>query len=294
MKTIVCFGEVLWDVFPTGEKLGGAPFNVCQRLSSLGNKAIMVSAIGRDILGDRITNYFDSKQLDKSFIQLSDEFETGKVMVSLDEHGSPSYEIVQPVAWDYIAFRPEVETLISESDAFVFGSLACRNSVSKDSLLKMIPLSSFTVFDLNLRQPYYTMELISHLLGQVELAKFNDEEVILVAEHFSNDNHSVDSAIEYVLDHFQLSKICVTLGSKGALYIEDGIRYQHPGFPAKVVDTVGAGDSFLAGFVHKLLQGESPEKALEFACAIGSMVASSAGANPDLDAAKLQEMLSKD
>ena len=153
MKQVVCFGEVLWDLFPDEKKLGGALLNVALRMKSWGIYSQLISSVGNDALGQEIISRIKEQGLDTEYIQISEEFDTGIVTVTLDQHGSASYEIKHPVSWDKIELQPKHKKLVSTCDAFVFGSLVARDSVSKNCLLDLLKIAACTVFDVNLRAP---------------------------------------------------------------------------------------------------------------------------------------------
>jgi len=293
MNTFACFGEVLWDVFPDHEKIGGAPLNVALRLNSFGSeKVAMISAVGNDVLGDQLISYLNENQLTTEYIQIHNEHQTGKVNVTLDNKGSASYEIKYPVSWDYIELNDENVKLAKQSKVFIYGSLICRNSVSKQTLFKLLDQANFKVFDVNLRAPFYSIELLSELMGKANFVKFNDEELELIAENLNPGHTSIEENVKFIAQKFDVSHICVTRGGKGAVLYIDGQFYYNSGYPVKVKDTVGAGDSFLASLVYKITTKSHPQDAINFACAVGALVAASEGANPKISDTDIKKMIS--
>lgn len=290
MKKIYCFGEVLWDVFPTHKKIGGAPLNVAVRLRSFGNEVAVISKIGEDEDGEGILNFLKEKEVSVAHIQRDASYKTGSVSVSLNDEGSASYTIDFPRAWDYIDAKATLVDTIQDSDAFIFGSLAARNEHTKSSLLKLLEQSKFRVFDVNLRAPHYTPELLEELMMVSDFIKFNDEEVVEIAEYMGSEFKGIEENMKYISAKTNTSKICVTRGGDGAILLFDGVFYEHQGYPAKVVNTVGAGDSFLATLIHYILEGKSPDEAIDYACAVGSLVAESAGANPELSMEEIDRL----
>ena len=292
MKKAVCFGEVLWDVFPEEKKAGGAPMNVAFRLQSFGYDVEMISKIGNDELGSELFEIIAGK-IPTDFLQKDENIATGIVAVTLDESRNASYEIVFPSAWDFIEWNLEMEKLVSESDVFVFGSLVCRNSVSKTTLQQLLSKSKFSVFDVNLRQPHYNLDEVLELMKQSTLVKMNDEELIIISKHLGFKTNDFQENI------FQLSKktgvetFCITCGKDGAIFWDNGKFYQHPGFEVTVEDTVGAGYNFFAALIHQVFKQESPEKILEFACAVGSLVASKKGPTPEIDDLEIENFILK-
>ena len=282
MKNFTCFGEVLWDVFPNHKKIGGAPLNVALRLKSFGNDVNIISSVGKDDLGNKLINFLNENNLDSIFIQTDDLLQTGKVSVTLDSNGSASYEINQPVAWDNIQLNNQIIEYVAKSDVFVFGSLVCRNLVSKQTLFELLKVANFKVFDVNLREPFYTFELLTELMQKADFIKFNDEELELISEELNSGYSTIEENMSFISEKFNASHICVTRGSKGAVLLINKSFYFNEGYIIKVKDTVGAGDSFLASLLHKIINNFNPQEAINYACAVGSLVASSEGANPKL------------
>ena len=281
-KSFVCFGEVLFDIFPSLIKIGGAPLNVAVRLAALGNYSSVISRIGSDKLGKEIVNYLKINNVNASCLQIDEELKTGQVLVNLDEKGSATYTINYPSAWDKIEVTHENEQLVSSSDAIVFGSLICRDERSQHTLLQLLQLARFRVFDVNLRQPFYEIKILNKLMQIADFIKFNEEEIFEICELNGESKLSLKECIVYISKFTNTSQICVTRGSNGAvLYINEQF-YEHQGYSIKVADTVGAGDSFLAGLLHQLLQNTEPNEALEFSCALGALVAGENGANPSI------------
>lgn len=290
-KNIICFGEVLWDVFPEGEKIGGAPLNVALRLNSLGILTNIVSKVGKDSLGKRLTDYLQEQGLSTSYLQEDHTFETGKVLVSLDATGSASYEIAQPVAWDNISCTPSLEKVVEDSNVFLYGSLIARELVARESLMKLLKKASFKVFDVNLRAPHYTQSLIEELMQEADFIKFNDEELLEISTAMGCKDTTLEGQLRFIADQTQTPQICVTKGGDGALLLLDDCIYNQAGFRVKVADTVGAGDSFLAMLLEGILTKRPPNEALKRACAMGALVASKQGANPSITKEELDHFI---
>ena len=282
MPKITCYGEVLWDVFPNHQKIGGAPLNVALRLQSFGNDVSMISSVGNDELGKQLLKYMVDNGLNTDAIQITNSFITGKVQVTLNEKGSASYNINFPSAWDYIFLNDTLIDIVKESDAFVFGSLATRNNISKNTLFELLNYSKFKIFDLNLRPPNYTKEILIDLMNKADFIKFNDDELLEASRYLGSKYRSLEQNIRFVSQKTNTKFICVTKGSHGAALFYDDKFFYNSGYFIKVVDTVGAGDSFLASLISQLLNKAHPQEAIDFACAVGAMVAQSEGANPVL------------
>jgi fructokinase len=278
-KNIVCFGEVLWDLLPSGKIAGGAPMNVAFHASQLGLNAIMISAVGNDELGEGITSFLLSRGLSIENIQ-KNEYQTGIVEVTLDAKGSPSYSIIEPVAWDFIRLTDAAKSAIQVADALVFGSLALRNEISKLTLLQLQIESKLKILDVNLRKPFYSPKLTDELLRVADIVKVNDEELEMICTWFGSFGNQIDNA-SFLKARFKLKGILVTRGANGAFFIDENNKLsEHQGFNVIVNDTIGSGDSFLAAFISKWLSGETPGEALKYACAVGAFVATQKGATP--------------
>jgi fructokinase len=276
----VCFGEVLWDIFPTHKKIGGAPLNVAFRMNSMGLETTMISRVGADENGEVILSFLNSQEVTTDFIQVTNEYKTGVVNVMINKKGNASYDIAYPSAWDKIDLTTAVKEKVSKSDVFVFGSLACRDEVSRTTLYSLLDVANYKVMDANLRAPYYTTEVLIELMGKADFIKLNDEELRKISRELDSQYNSFEQNIKFIAEKTNTKQLCVTKGEFGAaLYYNDKFYY-NSGYFVKVVDTVGAGDSFLASLLLRLLRGKSPQKALNYACAVGALVAGQEGANP--------------
>ncbi|MEJ2113903.1 MAG: carbohydrate kinase [Flavobacteriaceae bacterium] len=293
MNSFTCFGEVLWDVFPDQEKIGGAPLNVALRLQSYKNDVAIISSVGNDVLGKKLKDFILKNNLKSDYIQTDKILSTGRVNVTLDDKGSASYEISQPVAWDNIQLNETSIERVKQSDVFIFGSLACRNSVSKQTLLELLNHAKFKVFDVNLRPPFYSLELLQELMHKVDFIKFNDDELELISYQLKSDTTSIEKNMTFISKMFGVKYLCVTRGSKGAIFLSDGKLYSNDGYKVNVKDTVGAGDSFLASLLHKITCENNKQKALDFACAVGALVAASEGANPKIQELDINNLINR-
>jgi len=291
MNNVVCFGEILWDVFPTHKVIGGAPLNVALRLNTFGVHTSIISRLGTDAYAKRALDYLQQVNLSERYVQKDTAYTTGYVSVLLDYKGSASYEIYKPVAWDFIALDEANRILVSETDIFIFGSLACRNEVSRQTLFKLLEQAKFSVFDVNLRKPDYTFELLIDLMQKANVIKLNDDELQEIASRLGVENSTIKVQVETLSRQTRTQSVCVTRGSQGALlYWENGF-YENTGYQVAVKDTVGAGDSFLAALIFKLfIRKESPDTSLDFACRIGALVASKEGANATVHDWEIMEL----
>ena len=293
MKKIkaICFGEVLFDNFPTHSKIGGAPLNVALRLQSYGVEVSMVSSVGDDKEGNKIINYLGNSGVNTDGIQISPNYGTGQVNVVLNDKGVASYDIAYPVAWDKILPRKYYESQLKISDIFIYGSLACRDNTSRTTLKQLLHVAQYKVFDVNLRAPHYTKEILLELMQPANFVKFNDDELYEVAGYLGSKYNSMEQTIAFVAERTQTETICVTKGAYGAVLYHQKIFYYNSGYRIKVLDTVGSGDSFLASVIYKLFSGEGPQAAINFGCAVGAMVAKSEGANPIFTMQKISRFM---
>ena len=286
----VSFGEVLFDVFGEEKKIGGAPLNLALRTASFGFPVAMISAVGNDGDGKVIFDYINENQIDTGGIVITPNYETGIVQVTLNERGSATYEIKFPSAWDFIELNEGVKNIVKNADVFFFGSLICRNEVSRNTLFNLLDSNHemFKVFDVNLRKPFYHIGLLEELMNKADFIKFNDEEILEIAAELGFKSDDLEENIRFISEKTNTDCICVTLGKHGSLLLWEGKIYQHGGYPVKVADTVGAGDSFLASLIAKLLSDKNPDIALDFASAVGALVASYSGANPKLKTEEIE------
>ncbi|MFD1095519.1 carbohydrate kinase family protein [Salegentibacter chungangensis] len=279
----VCFGEILWDVFPDKERIGGAPLNVASRLSSLGINTEMISKVGTDKKGEELFSYLRANKIETKNIQKDQQLPTGMVNVNLSKSGSATYDIVYPSAWDRIEASEEIFKAVKAADAFIFGSLVCRDEVSRNTLFELLPKAKYKILDFNLRPPHYSKELLMQLIQNTDFIKFNDDELFEIAEMLGSPYNSLEQNLLFIAENSPARTICVTKGRHGAVLLRNNKLYYNSGFKIEVRDTVGAGDSFLASLISKLLKKEEPQKALDYACAVGALVASRQGANPVLE-----------
>ncbi len=276
---ITCFGEVLWDIFPTHKKIGGAPLNVALRFNSMGVESSVITKTGNDTLGDDIKKYVKEHDLSINNFQIGAKYKTGEVLITLDQNKAATYQISKPVAWDFIAYTDSAKEEVENSDAIIFGSLACRNEVSRDTLFRLLDDAKFKILDINLRPPHYTEDLLLQLMKKADFIKLNDEELEEICAHLNIREAALEERIQEIADSVNSRQICITKGGKGATLFYNNRFYHNAGYKIKVIDTVGAGDSFLAALISELMQGKKPQDAIDYACAMGALVAGSKGAN---------------
>jgi fructokinase len=296
---ILGIGELLWDILPEGPRLGGAPANFSVMAGRLGNHSAILSRIGRDDLGREAVHRLDPLPADTSFLQIDPMHETGRVTVSFNS-GQPEYTIHQPAAWDSMELSDEWVRLAERADAICFGSLAQRGLESRQTIQTLAAQTSsrcVRIFDVNLRPPFFSSEVVQESLELATVMKMNDAEVPLVLALLgmpAEDDAAVDSlrqGAERLLFEFPtLQLIAITCGGNGSLLVTREGWHQHPGFPIKVADTIGAGDAFTAALTHYLLRGAELPKLNEAGNRWGSWVASQSGAMPPLTEATRAEI----
>ena len=283
---VVCFGEVLWDILPSGPVPGGAPMNVAYHLHKQHKNPAIITSIGNDEEGKQLADVFLKQGVCTDFFQIDKNHSTGKVYAQPNEFNEVVYDIVKPVAWDFISYQQNYEELVKNADYFVYGSLAARSPESKNTLFQLLESANNKVLDINLRPPHYNREIVEELLAKADFLKLNLAELELIMGWFTG-NTSTDDGIKLISDKFHIPNMVVTMGGDGAMLYFDGHKYSHDGFKVKVKDTVGSGDTFLAGLLTKLLDKSSPGEALEFASLMGAFIATQNGACPEYDIDKV-------
>ena len=269
---IVGMGEALWDVLPEGKKIGGAPANFAYHVSQFGLNSCVVSAVGEDKLGKEILDNFDEKQLTYQIEQVP--YPTGTVQVELDEAGVPCYDIKEGVAWDNIPFTPELEDLARRTRAVCFGSLAQRSIVSRETINRFLDTmpegeDQWKIFDINLRQGFYTKEILCVSMRKCNILKINDEELITLSRMFGWPGIDLEDKCWILLAKFNLRMLILTCGVNGSYVFTPGEISFVETPKVEVADTVGAGDSFTAAFVAAILKGKSVRSQLMFVPAMG-------------------------
>lgn len=282
---IIGMGEVLWDVLPEGKKLGGAPCNFAYHVSQFGLDSRAVSAIGDDQLGKEIIRNLDEKDVKYHIDTVP--YPTGTVQVELDGDGVPQYEIKENVAWDNIPYTARLESLAEDTKAVCFGSLAQRNVVSRNTInrfLDAIPAENdpLVVFDINLRQGFYTKEIICNSMERCNILKINDEELVVISRLFGYPGIDLQDKCWILLGKYNLRMLILTCGINGSYVFTPGNVSFQPTPKVEVADTVGAGDSFTAAFIASVLKGESVEDAHRKAVEVSAYVCTQNGAMPTL------------
>lgn len=286
MKDIVVgMGEALWDVLPEGKKIGGAPANFAYHISQFGLESCVVSAVGDDPLGKEIIENFTSKGLNQLIAEVP--YPTGTVQVEIDPAGIPQYEIKENVAWDNIPYTDMLDSLARRTKAVCFGSLAQRNIVSRTTInafLDAMPRTddSLVVFDVNLRQGFYTKEILCSSMERCNILKINDEELVTVSRMFGYPGIDLQDKCWILLGKYNLKMLILTCGINGSYVFSPGKVSFQPTPKVEVADTVGAGDSFTAAFIAGILKGKSVAEAHACAVQTSAFVCTRKGAMPVL------------
>jgi fructokinase len=292
-RTVVGLGELLWDMFPAGKQLGGAPANFAYISSLLGDRGVVASRVGQDALGREAMARMQGLGLETGEIQTDPSHPTGTVELTVDTAGQAKFEFKQSVAWDFLEWPSKWGVLATDCDAVCFGSLAQRSPRSRETIqafLQAAHKSAVCVFDVNLRQCFHSAELLSGSAKLAHIMKLNHEELPVVAKLFGYESADEKSAARWLQKKFNLRLVCVTRGARGSLMLTESEEAEHPGFPVKVADTVGAGDAFTAALVHHFLRGASLAAMSEAANQLGSWVASQVGAMPVPDQTRLEKL----
>ena len=280
-RYVVGLGEVLWDVLPDGKKLGGAPANFAYHAGQFGLETLAVSALGKDALAEETIAALDDRSL--KYLLPRVDYPTGTVQVTLTVDGIPTYEIKENVAWDNIPYTPELAEIASNCRAVCFGSLAQRNVTSWATIRQFLdntPTDCLKVFDINLRQQFYTKDVIEESLKRCNILKINDEELVIIKRMYGYDDLDMRGICEKILADYQLKMLVLTCGTNGSYVFAPGLTSFQETPKVKVADTVGAGDSFTGSFCASILNGKSLEEAHRKAVAVSAFVCTQNGAMP--------------
>ena len=277
---IAGIGDILWDCFPEGRKIGGAPANFAYYMKQFGFESLMISAVGEDELGAEIHETLDRIGLDH-LLQTVD-YPTGTVMIELDENGIPSYRIIENVSYDNISYTEQIDQIAKKCTVLCFGTLAQRNSVSRDSIrrfLQAMPQTdeTYKVFDINLRQNFYDKEIVAESLRLCNVFKVNDEELAVVKDMFGYSGDDDQEVCRHILSDWDLKYLILTCGTSGSYVYADGEESFLPTPEVEVADTVGAGDSFIGTFMALILKGATVKEAHKLAVAVSAYVCTQYG-----------------
>lgn len=295
-KKVVGLGEVLWDLLPGGACLGGAPANFAYITTLMGDQGIVASRVGEDSRGLEALRRLEEMGLDIDHVQTDREHPTGTVKVELDGNGQARFDIAKPVAWDFLHWTIGWERLAATADAICFGSLAQRSEQSRQTIRRFLEAASpaaVKIFDVNLRQSYYSQAILSESMQLANVVKFNEDELPRIMELLKLTHKDDLSSARKLIRDYGLAIVCVTRGGRGSLLAQADDVSEHPGFKVHVADTVGSGDAFTAGLVHEYLHGASLNLMNEVANLVGAWVASEVGAMPTPKRGALEHSLAE-
>jgi len=291
--TVVGVGEVLWDLLPEGKQLGGAPANFAYISRLLGDRGIVASRVGDDDLGPEAVQRLKSLGVETSYVQRDDSHPTGTVNVQVDRQGQPRFTIHEGVAWDFLSWSKAWRDLARGADAVCFGTLAQRSSHSRRAIGQFLhATTAVRVFDVNLRQSFYSPEVLRESAAVATIVKMNDHELPVILQSLGLQRSDENIAARQLL-HLGPKLVCVTRGEKGSFLISGDGAVEHDGFTVRVKDTIGSGDAFTAALVHEYLRGSSLEKMSDAANRMGSWVATQAGATPVISSEELRQRLAE-
>lgn len=280
---VVGLGEMLWDMLPSGKQLGGAPSNFAYISNLLGNEGIVASRVGSDALGSEAVQRLSALGVTTQHVQSDPSRATGTVQVVVDHAGQPKFTIAEDVAWDFLEWTSDWQTLANAADAICFGSLAQRSAISRATIRQFLQAArkqAVRVFDVNLRQSFFSREVLEESMKRADIVKLNHEELPRIMQLFGLDHRDEIASADTLMERHRLKLICVTRGCRGSLLIGPSGLNEHPGYRIQVADAIGAGDAFTAGLVHEYLRGTPLPEMNETANRVGAWVASRVGAMP--------------
>ena len=291
-RYVVGLGEALWDVLPDGKKLGGAPANFAYHAGQFLGKdnTIAISALGNDNLAEETIEALDEHQL--KYLMPRVPYPTGTVQVTLAEGGIPIYDIKENVAWDNIPFTPEIEEIAKSCRAVCYGSLAQRNVVSRENIQRFLdatPADCMKIFDINLRQNFYSKEIIQESLRRCNVLKINDEELVIIGRMFGYPGLDIENKCWLILGKYDLDMLVLTCDTNGSYVFKHGQMSFLETPKVEVADTVGAGDSFTGSFCAAMLNGMSVVEAHKLAVEVSAYVCTQNGAMPTIPASLLNK-----
>jgi fructokinase len=293
-KTVLAFGEVLWDILPSCTVLGGAPFNFAYRVNSLGDIGLMISRLGRDELGQKAFDKVVLLGLDTGFLQWDDHLPTGTVQVSFDEENNPDYVIIPQVAYDRIELTNGLLEAASSADCLCFGTLSQRAEKSRRTIEQLLESSQkgLKFLDVNLRKKCYSLKTVTFSLRKADVLKLNEQEAHQLGEMLGLSRRNLPEFCEEMLNEWSLRHCLVTLGEEGVVAMSaEGDRVYVPGYKIKLADSLGSGDAFSAGFVYQILRGECLAAACKFGNALGAIVATQTGATCPIEQTEVDSYL---
>ena len=291
---MIGLGEVLWDVLPSGKVLGGAPANFAYMTNLLGDQGVVASRVGDDDLGREACRVMQELGLSTAYVQCDRQHPTGMEGVFIDSAGQPTFTIQESLSWDFLEWTESWEQLSARADVVCFGSLAQRSPTSSGTIerfLRGILQKALRIFDVNLRQSFYSTEVLRRSLQYTDIVKLNDLELLRVTSLLGFDTGDEETLARRLMGKFHLRLVCVTRGARGSLLVSEDGRAEHKGLSVQVADAVGAGDAFAACLAHHYVRGKSLEEISESANRFASWVATQVGAMPTIHRSRLQSFL---
>lgn len=283
-QNLIGIGEILWDLFPSGKQIGGAPANFAHHVCNLGGEGVIVSRVGKDELGGELISDLESVGMITRYVSLDDQYPTGTVTVNVDQFGTPVFIVEEDVAWDYLQFGSDWVDLAESADVVCFGSLAQRTPISSaeiQNFLQRTSQSTLRIFDINLRPPYFSAKVIERSLELANVLKLNETELGYLGDHFALRGDATTQCL-LLAERFRLQMVALTRGDSGSLLVSEGHYSEHEGYSVVVVDTVGAGDAFTAVLALGMLRGYELERINEIANRVASFVSTRPGGTPSL------------
>ena len=291
---MIGLGEVLWDILPTGRVLGGAPANFAYMTKVLGDQGIVASRVGNDDLGREACRLMQDLGLNTSYLQRDDHRETGVATVTIDGSGQPNFIIKDPVSWDFLEWTADWQELSARADVICFGSLAQRSLTSADTIdrfLRNASAKTLRICDVNLRQSFYSTEVLRRSFEYSDIVKLNEQELIQVSFLFELGAGTAEMLARRLLQDCDLQLVCITRADRGSLLVSREQTVEHGGFQVKVADAVGAGDAFTACLAHHYVRGSPLQQISQAANRFASWVATQRGATPPVTLSQLQGIL---
>lgn len=294
VKMIAAFGEVLWDLLPSGQQLGGAPFNFCYRIHSLGMNSAMISRLGRDGRGEAAHQRITELGVSDAYMQWDNDHPTGTVDITLDELNQPDYTIITNVAYDYIQPTAAALQVVKQSDCICFGSLAQRNPASRETLMTLLEAAGDAVklFDVNLRNDCYSTETIAASLQYAQIIKLNNDEAWMLRDMLDIEGDSLPALAKAMMERWSLQACLITLGDQGVYARnQSGECVYEAGFKVDLIDPCGSGDAFTAAFMVKWLNHAPLKECCLWGNALGAMVATQPGATTPIAPEEIEAFL---
>ena len=288
--TCVCFGEVLFDVLPNEVKAGGSPMNVAYHLTTLDQPATLISRIGNDLRGQELKAILEKKKVNLDYLQVDESHPTGIVLAQPNAAGDMQYQIKEGAAWDFIELKPAHELLVKNAGYLIFGSLITRSTVPRNTLFNLLDIPATRVLDVNLRPPFVTQATLEYQLNKADILKMNEEELDTIAGWYINFK-TIEDKVRFLQNRFDIPVIIITRGAKGAILNSNDNFFYQEGYRVTVADTIGSGDSFVAGYLNSIINHNKPEQALQFASALGAFVATQTGGCPSYTVNDIQSFI---